>query len=430
MTQGILRPRLATSLAGLLMSVSAVGTMAVWTTAAGAQNLPLTFGISQTFQTLTNPDFQNPSSGNTGFSITSLSFGSSTATPTDTLTFDAGIGLGVQRLADGSFDASVNTPTVALRYARTVPSTALTLYASYVVETLDQLRSPLDFIADDGQIILPTNPADLTSTGLKQDIRAGGSLELGRDAKFGLTITATGEQISYTQTTDPALQDINRAEAGITGRFNYSPQGNVSLGVSTEHQVTLGQPKDITRDTQNLTLGTSYDVSPVLSLGGFVSYEVVDETGQDQTRSPRAQISADYTYLTGSLSVQLGDQDTQLVWRQSLASGGISATLSHGLDDSGSGTLDQIGFNYTQAINDTSGLNLGLFYSSGSGSTTSPDVTSSVLVVSYNRQITQDWGMNLGANFRLRDPSSDDPSANASSAGVFVTVSRSVSFLR
>ena len=317
MTQGILRPRLATSLAGLLMSVSAI-----WTTAAGAQNLPLTFGVSQSFQSLTNPDFQSPASGTTGLSITSLSFGSFTSTPTDTFSFDAGIGLLIQREPEGNIDVSSNAPYVGLSYDRTTPSSALSVYASYEVIPLDQIRSIEDFITDDGQIDLPSNPADLTSTGLEQDIQAGGSLELGRDALFGLTLTAAGEQISYTETTDPALQDINRAEAGITGRFNYSPQGSVSLGVSAEHQVTLvpgttgAATTDVVRDQQNLTLGTSYDVSPVLTLGGFVTYEVVDESGQAQTRTPRAQISADYTYDTGSLSVRLGDQDSALTWQQ------------------------------------------------------------------------------------------------------------------
>jgi hypothetical protein len=426
MTRGILRPLLAGSSAALLISAPA----------AWAQNIPLTFGISQSFQTLTNPDFQSPSSGTTGMSITSLSFGSFTSTPTDTFSFDAGIGLLIQRQPEGNIDVSPNAPNVALSYDRTTPSSALSVYASYDVIPLDQIRSIEDFITDDGQIDLPSNPADLTSTGLEQDVQAGGSLELGRDALFGLTITASGEQISYSETTDPSLQDINRANVGIAGRFNYSPQGSVSLGVSAEHQVTLvpgttgAATTDVVRDQQNLTLGTSYDVSPVLSVGGFVSYEVVDESGEAQTRTPRAQISADYTYDTGSLSVRLGDQDSALTWQQSLATGAISATLSHGLDDSGNGTLDQVGFNYSQPINDVSGLALGLFYSGDNGSSTSPDVASAVLVASYNYQLTKDWGMNLGANFRMRDPSNNDDAANATSAGLFLTVSRNVNFLR
>lgn len=424
MTKPILRPRLAGSSAALLISASAL-----WAQ-DGGQNVPLTFGISQSFQALNNSNFAVPSSGSTGLSVTSLSFGSSSSTPTDTLSFDASVGLGVQRGSDGAIDTSINTPTLSLNYGRRTPSTALNLYASYIVETLDQLRSPLDFVNDQGQIILPSNPADLVSTGLKQDISAGGSLELGRDARFGVTLSASGEQISYSETTDPALRDIDRAEVGVTGRFNYSPQGSVSLGVSAEHQLTLDKPQNIARDTQNLTLGTSYDVSPVLSLGGFIQYQVVDETGQAQTRNPRAQISADYTYLTGSLSIQVGDRDAALTWRQSLPSGGISATLSHGLDDSGNGTLDQVGVNFNQPINDVSGLNMGLFYSSDNGSTTSPDVTSSVLVVSYNHRLTKDWDMSLGANLRMRDPSSNDAATSANSAGVFLTVSRSLNFLR
>ena len=53
-----------------------------------------------------------------------------------------------------------------------------------------------------------------------------------------------------------------------------------------------------------------------------------------------------------------------------------------------------------------------------------------MLVASYNRQITKDWSMNLGANFRVRDPSDNDELTNASSAGLFLTISRDVSFLR
>jgi len=423
MTQGILRALLAGSSAALLISAPAL-----WAQDQ-AQNVPLTFGVSQSFQTLNNANFDDPPGGNTTTSITSLSFGSSTVTPTDSLRFTAGVGIAIRRDPDGNINTSVNSPNVALRYARTTSASAVTAYVSYALDQLEQLRSPLDFLDDNGQIVLPSNPADLTSTGLKQDVRAGGSLELGRDALFGLTITASAEQISYTDTTDPSLLDMDTASVGIEGRFSYSPQGDVTLGISAEHQLTLESPQDIQRNTQDLTLGTSYDVSPVLTLSGFVQYEIVDETDLAQTRNPRAQVAAEYTLPNGSLSFRLGDQDTSLSYQQNLPTGAISATLTHGLDDSGNGALDQIGINYSQAINDVSGLNMALFYSSGTGSTTSPDVTSSGLTISYNHQITKDWGMNLGANFRLRDPSSNTANT-ASSAGVFLTVSRNVNFLR
>ena len=409
------------SSAALLLSAPAIR--------AQDQSVPLTFGISQSFQALNNADFSDPSSGNTATSITSLSFGSSTVTPTDSLRFSAGVGIALQRDADGNVTTSVNAPNVALNYGRTTSASAVTAYASYSLDQLDQLRSPLDFVNDNGQIILPSNPADLVSTGLKQDIQAGASLEIGRDKLFGLTFAVTGEQISYTETTDPALLDIDTASASVTGRFSYSPQGDLTLGLGTEHQLTLDKPQNIQRNTQDLSLGTSYDVSPVLTLGGYVKYEIVDATGFAQSSRPRAQVSADYTFLNGSLSLQVGDQDSSLVWQQKLLSGGFSASLSHGQDNSGNGTLDQLGFNYSQTINDLSGLNMGLFYSSDNGSTTSADLAATTLVVSYNHQLTKDWGMNVGANYRLRDPSSNstDPAA---SAGVFLTVSRNVNFLR
>ena len=423
MTQAILRLLLLSSSAALLIPAPAL-----WAQDQ-AQNVPLTFGVSQSFQTLNNANFDDPPGGNTTTSITSLSFGSSTVTPTDSLRFTAGVGIAIQRDPDGNINTSVNSPNVALRYARTTSAAAVTAYASYALDQLDQLRAPLDFVNDNGQIVLPSNPADLVSTGLKQDVRAGASLEIARDKPFGLTFSVSGEQISYTETTDPSLLDLDQANAGITGRYSYSPQGDVTMGVSAEHQLTLSKPENIVRDTKDLTLGTSYDVSPVLTLSGFVKYEIVDETNLAQTRTPRAQISANYTLPNGSLSFQVGDRDSQLTWQQKLPTGGASVHLSHGQDDSGSGTLNQIGLNYDQAINDVSGLNLALSYSSDTGSTTSPDLTATTLVVSYNHQLTRDWGMNLGANFRLRDPSSNTANT-ASSAGVFLTVSRTVNFLR
>jgi hypothetical protein len=59
----------------------------------------------------------------------------------------------------------------------------------------------------------------------------------------------------------------------------------------------------------------------------------------------------------------------------------------------------------------------------------STDLTAASLTVSYTHQLTQDWGLNLGANVRLRDPSNNDPSNNSTSGGLFVTVSRTVNFL-
>lgn len=399
------------------------------------KTVPLSFGFSQSFQVLSNPDFHDPSNGTSEWSITSLDFSSSSVTPAQTLEFSAGAGLGIQRHPDGSVDTSINTPFVNLDYKHSTLSTVLDLNGSYILTTLDQLASPEDFLNDQGQIVLPSNPAALTSTGLEQDVNLGARLELGRDAKVGLVLAVSGEQISYTETTDPALQDQNSANASATGRFSYSEQGDITLGVSAEHQVTLvpgttgKSTKDIVRDTQNLTLGTNYDISPILTVGGFVQYELVQETGQADTSSPRAQIQVDYSLPDGSLQFQLGDQDSQLTYSKNTPTGSYSVFVSSGLDDSGNGTLNQAGFNLSQAINQVSGVSMGLYYSGDNGSSTGPDVTSSVLVVSYNHQLNKDWDVNVGVNYRLRDPASNTGNT-ATSSGLFLTISRNVIALR
>jgi hypothetical protein len=419
---------LRSSLAGgsALWLISALG---LWAQDQAAQNLPLSFGFNQTVEAVNNPGFDAPSSGTQETSITALSFGSARTTPTDSLQFSGGLGISVTSDTDGNINTALDQPHLGLRYSSTSAASAVTTYGRYSRDDLSRMLTPQDFTNDQGQIVLPTNPADLVGTGIKEDFSAGGSLEIGRDAPFGLTFAASGEKINYAEVTDPALKDLDRATIGVTGRFSYSPQGSVTLGLGAGHQLTFDSPENITRDTKNLTLGTSYAISSVLSVSGSAKYEVVDETGFAQETIPSAKVGADYTFLNGSLSFNIGTKESDLSWQQKLLAGSVSAQVSHGYDDSGHGTLDQASFNYNQAINDASGLNFGLFYSSQVASSTSPDVAATTLVASYNHQITKDWGMNVGANYRLRDPSSntDDP---ASSAGVFVTVSRNVNFLR
>ena len=422
----ILRPVLAGSSAVLLISAPALQAQD-----QAAQNLPLSFGFSQTFEAVNNPDFGDPSAGTQGVSITALSFATSTITPTTELHFTGGLGIALTHNPDGSNVAALDSPHLGLRYGSTTVSSAVTADLSYSNDQLSRLLTLQDFVNANGQVVLPSNPADLTGTGFKQDFNGGASLEIGRDAPFGLTFTVAGERIVYTEVTDPALKDTDKASAGIEGRFSYSTQGNVTLGLGASHQLTFDTPDNVTRDTKDLTLGTNYTISPVLSVSGSATYERADATGQGQSNNSWLTLGADYTLQNGSLSFNLGTKDgtSNLVWQQKLLTGGVSVTLSHGQDSSGNGTLDQASFSYNQAINDISGLNMGLFYSSTNGSTTNPDVAATSLVMSYNHQLTKDWGMNLGANFRLRDPSNNSPDS-ATSAGVFLTLSRNVNFLR
>lgn len=397
--------------------VSLIGSFMVLVSALAAQaqdqgGTTGVFSLSERLSTVTNPELSAGGSDGITSLTTGLGYSLTSRTVNESIGLDAGLGL-ILRDVGGSFETEVTAPNLGLSYGRSAQDSDLSVNVGYSRDQIETVRSLDDFINDDGILVLPDNPDDLVGTGTKQDMSASARLELGKTAPFGVTFAADFSKVQYFETTDPDLVDEVSSTLSATGRFTVSPLISLSLGISQTHVKADGSPAD---DSRDLTLRASYQVSPVLLVTAGASHSFTDGT-----TSP--SLSGVYTLQTGQLSLNLTDDSQELVYSQTLQTGQLTARASHGPDSTGTGTVDLLGLGYNQAINDVSGLGLGLFYNHET--TPGSDVAGTDLVVSYNRKVTQDWGLNMGLNYRLRDEAGV---GTGNSAGLFVGISRDFSF--
>lgn len=374
------------------------------------------FGLSEKASVL------DDGTGTTASATTGLSFSTASTTQTESLAFDGGLGLVFSHNPDGSTDTQVTAPNLGLRYSQSTPSSVVQGNLSYSRDQIQTVRPLSDFIDANGNLTLPDNPDDLLGTGLRESMAAGASVEMGKDAPFGLTLTANAGRTTYSQTTAPDLLDTSSTDAGISGRFSYSPVGRVTLGLDRGHSTTQGAAD---KDTTTLSLGTGYDISPVLTVSAGLNYAVTDEAGAATTRDTTPTVSARYTMPTGSLGFDASQDSASLTWQQTTETAAFAASLSHGPDSSGTGQVDVLGLSYSQTINPVSGLGLGLYYSDLHGTPT--DVSGTSLSLDYNHVLTEDWRLSTGVNYRLRD---ETGAATTHATGLYLTISRSFDAVR
>lgn len=408
----ILTPSFRTALTGS----SAALLIAVLPAQGGSQGgTQTTFGVSEKTSAL------NDATGTSLSATTGLSFSTSSATPLDSLSLSGGLGLVLTRNPDGSTSSQMTTPNLSFGYDRKSASAEAKVNLGYARDQIQTVRPLSDFINSDGQLVLPTNPNDLLGTGLKQTETAGASLELGRNGPFGLTLTGGYDKTVYSQTTAPDLLDTSSASLGLKGRFSYSPVGDLTLGLATSHNTTQGAS---TQDITTLDLGTSYKISPVLSVSGGANYTITNDSAAGRSTSVSPTVGANYTLKDGSIAFSAAKSQASLSWQQKTADGSVSAQLSHGPGGSnGTGTQNAIGVNYNRSLDAVSSLGLGLYYSD----LTSPgaNVSGTSLSASYNHAITKDWGLNAGMSYQR---SNQTGSGTTNTTGLFLTLSRNFSF--
>ncbi len=238
-----------------------------------------------------------------------------------------GLGLVLTRNPDGSTSSQMTTPNLSFGYDRKSASAEAKVNLGYARDQIQTVRPLSDFINSDGQLVLPTNPNDLLGTGLKQTETAGASLELGRNGPFGLTLTGGYDKTVYSQTTAPDLLDTSSASLGLKGRFSYSPVGDLTLGLATSHNTTQGAS---TQDITTLDLGTSYKISPVLSVSGGANYTITNDSAAGRSTSVSPTVGATYTLKDGSIAFSAAKSQASLSWQQKTADGSVSAQVSHG----------------------------------------------------------------------------------------------------
>lgn len=456
----------------LIQCAAIIGAFGASILSAAAQDsgTRLTFDIEQRLESTDNLALDLVSAGTTTSATTQLSFGLTSATRTQQFALHGGAALRLVNRPGSATDTLIDDPNLRLSYARQGAHSALEFSASYRRSELDFLNAFENIINDDGEIELPGDFGDLTSTGIRESYGANASLEIGSDAPFGVTFSLGLSGLNYTAITDPDLYDNETVTYGVAARLRFSAitEGTVSLKQSeydAEDTVLTA------RSTTTLSFGIKHALSKVLDLDALVGHTVVDtnetvalvttttrETGVSgqigltydlPNGSASTKISAktnqDGTRLGfdigrkldlrhGSLSANMGitrleDQDPELTaslsWLQELPNGRLNARLRRSVstDSSDSDTLNTaMVLGYSHDLNRISGLNFNLSYAVTDE--TGPDNQTEQISfsTSYRRALTRDWDINVGYAYQMRD---EDTVGRADSQSVFLTLSRS-----
>lgn len=392
-------------------------------TAAHAQDqggLVLTFGIDQRLEWEDNPGLDTTPVGEEYFSRTRLSFGLLSETRTQRLEFSAEGTLA----ASNSANTGLILPKAELSYrVEATASTALE-FTTFLTET-DVTSSEFTTDLSSGVPIVTL----IEGTGTQRRTGGTAKIEFGREASIGGDLSVGLTDTDYTGTTDPSLIDNRRTTARLNLRFDLSEATTATAGLSTSRLEEVG-----TAGTQSETL--SLGVKQTVSNGSYrldATFAQLD-TGNRRSLSLGRDLDLPAGILSASLGVsELAASNTikaigSLNWQQDLPRGKFSFALSHAVagdarDNETEATRLTLGL--TQDLSPRLGVNVAIGLADSRDTITDVSTKSANLDASLRYELTEDWGMNVGASHRIRD---EDSVGRAKSTKVFLTLNRTFEF--
>lgn len=459
------------------MAVGAIRRALRWTAAAGtglttvfmgwlamAQTAPppkLVFDVATTLDADSNRSLNRVDPDSSLRLDTRLGFAFDSRTRTDQLQFS---GSGLLRLDSGgaSLGSGLQEPRLRFAYARDTGNAKLSATASY---------SQLDVNGFDA-LLLPdgTLGSDIARNGTVTDSALGLSLQTGVNDPIGFILSANASRRDYSQTTDPDVYDSRRQALDFTTRLTLSPLTRIDLnfGYAEARDETVARA---TRTDRSGSIRLDQALSPILNLQSEIGYSrnqrdstvlglPVAETSEglfgqvglslkqpNGTASVTLSSARDVGGLRntlrfgrdldlprgGKLAVDLGvsareGDDAALVgslrYSEPLPSGQIEARLDRSVTldaNNDDVTATRLGLTYSHEINALSRLSLsadiGRTSTDGAAANTT---TRSAFRASYTRDLTQDWSLETGYQYRDRS----DDGGRADSNSVFVTVKR------
>jgi len=402
------------------------------------------------------------SSSDTSYSVQqTVGFGLSTSTSTQQFRFASS---GTAKLSSASnHDVQFTQPNANLSYAREGANSSLTFSASYQQANVADsylIADPLD----------PTIFDSIVDSGTFHSLSGKAALRTGIDAPFGLGVTASYNDITYFNITNPDIYDRTTWTTGVTAYLQYSPVTSGTVGVDYE-DYTAQNLTNTHRETTTYSVGVAHQLARGLTLSGNIGYRTEDTTDLGVTVTDSnsfAGLSASQAMPNGSLtgSVNVGNQasgeDYALSIGRSLElpSGSLSAVLSatkfptgglqysgnvnylHELSDGNVNmSLNQVfqqsdtndvfrvtdaSVGYQQQVTETSSLNLGLSLNQSTDLTGAQPTTSlAKLSATYSYALTSDWNLSLGYSHRR---SVKESAGTANSDSISVSLSRALAF--
>ena len=430
-----------------------------------AGGLKLSFGIDQRFEAGRNLGLRIPDEGTSALATTRFSARLESETRTQRFVLDTGglLRLGQSPNARTGFD----DPRFNFSYRRDGANSGFTISADYRRSQIDFLRALQDFVNEEGELELPPDFDGLTGTGTRVNFGGSAQLVLGREGPLGLTLRASRRDLTYQGATSPSLFDTRRESYGASLRMQLAPTVTGTLNVDDD-RYRAQNLANTDRRTMRLSYGVRYEVSPALRLDASLGATRVETTefgvttragggtGQlgleldvpDGRWTARlgslrsvgggsarleAVVGRNRELPRGALDARLGLTRTGngpvaviggLNWRHDLPTGRLSARIDRAvstniLDEERIATV--VALNYSQEINAVSGFGLGLSLSMTEGTATTNRVTRTDVTASYRHALTEDWGLNAGVAYRVRDEAGV---GTATSPSAFISIGR------
>lgn len=362
----------------------------------------------------------------------------------------------------GSDGLVFRDPSANLAYKLDNGNSTLSLTALYQQSPVD-LFEPV--VASDGSV---SSTDILATTGTITTSTAGFSFATGLQRPLGFDLAANYSGRAYSDTSDPNVYDSTSRNLKAGLHFRMASGNEVSLTASNSGS-DYQNAADTTQHARDLSLGYAAALRPGLALqaslgsstastkeAGLVTNQSKGAIGSVGLTADMPNGTASVTLSssrdavgsrqslsfgrslelpTGKLEASLGmSQRTgsggQLVgnlsWAYDLPSDSVGVTLSRQVtlnaDDQDIANTT-LGVTYKHQINDASSLGLTVnLLATGSGGTAGVDDTQrQTITTSYSRDLTPDWQMSAGYQFRSLDQST---TGTAQSNSVFLTLSR------
>ena len=429
----------------------------------------LIFGISATASATDNYDLDPDREEDTALFDTRFSVGYRHTRPNDVLRLDAS-GL-LHADTPPGVNSSFDDRFLSLGYDRQGADAALSFGTSYRLVSVDS-RNPFDADRDPEED--PIDETDLIrDRGDEETIEARFTLETGLTAPLGFTLTGRYRDRSFTDTTDDGLFDSERLSLSATTRLILDPVTEARLVLSLEEysaddtqqtdrqtsRASLGLSRALSRtDTIDLSLGVSRietDETPggigprrsEAETGGIGSLAftrelrrgtigtslAVDESENGQTAT--WLVSRDLPLPRGALELSVGaTRDVadeiqpagSLRLTHEMPRSTLTAALSQDVrtsDRSNELRTTRASLDYAHAINALSQIGLSASFAelSRSGGPALNDTSRTDLRATYSHQITRDWLLSSGYEYRIRD---EDTVGTATSNRIFLTLER------
>ena len=446
------------ALASIICVVGGFGPAAAQEDAPGGTIL--TFGIETRLGINDNYGLDVSSPGTSTILDTSLSFGYLAETATDRFSVDVDGILRASDLPGAGGDFRFDDPGVTISYDREGANSRLTATGAYNDANLDFI-DPFEFI-EDGDLI--------SGSGRRATSSARVIFETGTSGPLGFGFELGRRGVNYTDTTDAALFDSQTDDVALTSRLQLSPviEGRVRL---TQENYSAEDVTSTDRTTRALSVGATYEISPVTTLDATLGLERIDDSvdGVDDgsfgslnltralangsaglaldrsfgTEGGRTTLSLnrDLELPNGRLAFNLGVTKGELGgsglvgsvdYAQTLPRGDLTASLERSVDSDSTGNdvlTTRAALGYSMPATAISNLSFDFDYVAvddvGSGSTVSSD--RSTFTAAYTHELTADWDLSAGYEYQRRFT---EGTGTASSNEIFMTLGREFSIRR